>query len=217
MCLKTIEKSKFQLLGVSAMLIASKYEEIYAPEVRDFEYITDKTYSKLEIMEMELDILSKLNFDMLWVSPLTFFYRFYHVLDLKEAKTEKSENENKTLQKTILKKKEKVNETNKITNQTVFLLSNYFLELSLMEMKMVKYSSSLKAASALYISLKLSKTFFKEETFLKYTQFKEDDLKLCIIDMFRVYDYAPKIPIQACYLKYSDPKKGEIALKNFKN
>lgn len=26
------------------MLIASKYEEIYAPEVWDFEYITDKAY-----------------------------------------------------------------------------------------------------------------------------------------------------------------------------
>jgi len=26
------------------MLIASKYEEIYAPEVRDFVYITDKAY-----------------------------------------------------------------------------------------------------------------------------------------------------------------------------
>lgn len=27
------------------MLVASKYEEIYAPEVRDFEYITDKAYT----------------------------------------------------------------------------------------------------------------------------------------------------------------------------
>lgn len=28
------------------MLIAAKYEEIYAPEIRDFEYITDKAYNK---------------------------------------------------------------------------------------------------------------------------------------------------------------------------
>lgn len=33
------------------MLIASKYEEIYAPEVQDFVYITDKAYSKAEILE----------------------------------------------------------------------------------------------------------------------------------------------------------------------
>jgi cyclin B len=35
------------------MLIASKYEEIYAPEVRDFVYITDNAYTKEEILQME--------------------------------------------------------------------------------------------------------------------------------------------------------------------
>jgi hypothetical protein len=35
------------------MLIASKYEEIYAPEVHDFVYITDNAYSKDQIFEME--------------------------------------------------------------------------------------------------------------------------------------------------------------------
>ena len=39
-------RTNFQLLGVTAMLIASKYEEIYAPEIRDFVYITDKAYTK---------------------------------------------------------------------------------------------------------------------------------------------------------------------------
>jgi G2/mitotic-specific cyclin-B, other len=35
------------------MLIASKYEEIYAPEVRDFVYITDNAYSRDQIFAME--------------------------------------------------------------------------------------------------------------------------------------------------------------------
>jgi len=42
-----IPRSKLQLVGVTSMLIASKYEEIYAPEVRDFEYITDKAYDSI--------------------------------------------------------------------------------------------------------------------------------------------------------------------------
>ena len=46
-------RSKLQLVGVTSMLIASKYEEIYAPEIRDFVYITDKAYSKEEILRME--------------------------------------------------------------------------------------------------------------------------------------------------------------------
>jgi len=41
-----VMREKLQLAGVTAMLIASKYEEIYAPEVQDFVYITDKAYSK---------------------------------------------------------------------------------------------------------------------------------------------------------------------------
>jgi cyclin B len=45
-----IMRTKLQLVGVTAMLIASKYEEIYAPEVRDFVYITDNAYSRVEIL-----------------------------------------------------------------------------------------------------------------------------------------------------------------------
>jgi hypothetical protein len=39
------------------MLIASKYEEIYAPEIRDFVHITDKSCSREEILKLEYDIL----------------------------------------------------------------------------------------------------------------------------------------------------------------
>ncbi len=74
-----IDRSKLQLVAVSAMLIASKYEEIYAPEVRDFVYITDKSYSKEEIIQMEYKILSTLNFDILSVSPFTFLKRYHFV------------------------------------------------------------------------------------------------------------------------------------------
>ena len=46
------------------MHIAAKYEEIYAPEVRDYVYITDEAYSKDQILSMEHDILLKLQFDI---------------------------------------------------------------------------------------------------------------------------------------------------------
>lgn len=48
--LEQIKRTNLQLVGVTAMLIASKYEEIYAPEVRDFVYITDNAYTKEEIL-----------------------------------------------------------------------------------------------------------------------------------------------------------------------
>lgn len=46
------------------MLIATKYEEIYAPEVRDFVYITDNAYTSDEILETEFRILKALDFDI---------------------------------------------------------------------------------------------------------------------------------------------------------
>ena len=42
-------RGKLQLVGVSCMLIASKYEEIFAPQVEDFVYITDNTYTAEEV------------------------------------------------------------------------------------------------------------------------------------------------------------------------
>jgi hypothetical protein len=41
-----VSRNKLQLVGVTAMMIASKYEEIYPPQIGDFAYITDKAVSK---------------------------------------------------------------------------------------------------------------------------------------------------------------------------
>ena len=44
-----IDPSKLQLVGVSCMLIASKLEEIYPPEIAEFVYITNSTYTADEV------------------------------------------------------------------------------------------------------------------------------------------------------------------------
>ena len=59
-----MDKSKLQLVGVTAMLIASKYEEMYAPEVGDFVFITDNTYSSEEIRSMERRMLRTLDYSL---------------------------------------------------------------------------------------------------------------------------------------------------------
>ncbi|KAK7481324.1 hypothetical protein BaRGS_00027404, partial [Batillaria attramentaria] len=59
---KHVSRNRLQLVGVTAMLLASKYEEMFAPEVADFVYITDNAYTKADIREMERDILRTLNF-----------------------------------------------------------------------------------------------------------------------------------------------------------
>lgn len=62
------------------MLIASKYEEIYAPEVRDFVYITDKAFPREEILRMEQKMLQTLNFDVTAPSIYRFLERYAKVM-----------------------------------------------------------------------------------------------------------------------------------------
>lgn len=52
------------MVGVTAMLLASKYEEIWAPEVRDFVYISDKAYTREQILDMEKQMLNTLGFHL---------------------------------------------------------------------------------------------------------------------------------------------------------
>nr|AAL05452.1 cyclin B [Patiria pectinifera] len=61
---QAVSKTKLQLVGVTSMLIAAKYEEMYPPEIGDFVYITDNAYSKAQIRAMECNILRKLDFNL---------------------------------------------------------------------------------------------------------------------------------------------------------
>ncbi|KAG9489438.1 hypothetical protein GDO78_005419 [Eleutherodactylus coqui] len=70
-----VQRNKLQLVGVSSLFVASKYEEMYYPEIVDFVFITDNTYSKADIREMERTILRKLNFDLGRPLPLHFLRR----------------------------------------------------------------------------------------------------------------------------------------------
>lgn len=70
-----ISRGKLQLVGVTALLLASKYEEMYTPEVADFVYITDNAYTAAQIREMEMLMLRELNFDLGRPLPLHFLRR----------------------------------------------------------------------------------------------------------------------------------------------
>ncbi|NWR50557.1 CCNB2 protein, partial [Regulus satrapa] len=70
-----VPRKKLQLVGVTALLVASKYEEILSPDVADFVYITDNAYTSNEIREMEMIILKELNFDLGRPLPIHFLRR----------------------------------------------------------------------------------------------------------------------------------------------
>ena len=76
---KSISKKKFQLLGITALLISCKHEEIILPKIEDFIYITDNAYVKEDVFDMENNILDILNFNLIAPSPI----KFYEYLALK--------------------------------------------------------------------------------------------------------------------------------------
>lgn len=71
-----VPKMQLQLVGVTAMFVASKYEEMYVPAIDDFVYMTDNTYTKAEIRTMEISILKQLDFMFCKPFPLHFLRRF---------------------------------------------------------------------------------------------------------------------------------------------
>ncbi|CAD7693477.1 unnamed protein product [Nyctereutes procyonoides] len=70
-----VPKKMLQLVGVTAMFIASKYEEMYPPEIGDFAFVTENTYTKHQIRQMEMKILRSLNFGLGRPLPLHFLRR----------------------------------------------------------------------------------------------------------------------------------------------
>ncbi|KAM3601134.1 uncharacterized protein V6R79_008245 [Siganus canaliculatus] len=59
-----LKRSKLQLVGTAALMIAAKYEEISPPELREFVNVTDNTYSEKQLVSMEHALLRVLVFRM---------------------------------------------------------------------------------------------------------------------------------------------------------
>lgn len=65
-----ITKHEYQLVGVACLWIASKYEEIYPPRMRNYVEVTDSSYSTAELKAMEGRILLALSFNLTRITPL---------------------------------------------------------------------------------------------------------------------------------------------------
>ena len=77
-------RAKLQLVGVAAMFIACKYEEIYPPELKDFVYITDGAYVKADVLNMEYKMLKCLDFNITFPTQWSIFEIYRKKLDLNE-------------------------------------------------------------------------------------------------------------------------------------
>lgn len=61
---KKITKTNFQLLGISSLFVASKYNEIYTPEAKKYVYVCDGLYTLEDLFGMESYILTLTSFNL---------------------------------------------------------------------------------------------------------------------------------------------------------
>ena len=179
---KLVVRQKLQLVGVTAMLLASKYEEIYAPEVRDFVYITDKAYTKEQILAMEAQMLNNLDFHITVPTAYVFLNRFLKVCGETDAAA-------------------KVN-----------LLSSYFVERALQEYKSLAYLPSKLAAAGVNMALRTVRgPGAWDARCEKYCGYKQSELVDCVRDIQGMLEGQAANNLKAVSRKYALPKFSEVA------
>lgn len=152
---KFIEKQRLQLLGVTCMLIASKYEEICPPRVEEFCFITDNTYTSLEVLKMESQVLNLLHFQLSVPTIKTFLRRFVQAAQV----------------------------SSEVPSVELEYLANYLAELTLVEYSFLKFLPSLMAASAVLLArwtLNQSDNPWNL-TLEHYTKYKASELKAAVL------------------------------------
>lgn len=174
-----INRSRLQLLGVSAMLVASKYEDIYTPDVHDFVYITDSAYTRDDVLTMETSILKVLKFNICTPSSYRFLERYCKIIGTEDKQ---------------------------------FCLCRYFIELALVEYKMLRYKQSLIAAAGVYLMHKVFHIMPEwPDSLEKNSPYTVNDLKPCAKDMCILFQRANKVELQSIRKKFLKPEFCNVA------
>ncbi|KAF8252282.1 hypothetical protein K440DRAFT_536320 [Wilcoxina mikolae CBS 423.85] len=72
---KIVMLDKLELVGVTAMFIAAKYEEVFSPHVQYFRHVADDGFTEEEILRAERFILATLEYNLSYPNPMNFLRR----------------------------------------------------------------------------------------------------------------------------------------------
>ncbi|XP_061359582.1 cyclin-A2-2-like [Gastrolobium bilobum] len=183
-----IHKQRLQLLGVTCMLISSKYEEIRAPQVEKFCFITDNTYKKAEVLEMEKEVLNLLHFQLSVPTTKTFLRRFIQAAQSSDS-------------------------SYKVPCVELEFLANYLAELTLVEYSFLQFLPSLIAASAVLLArwtLNHSEHPWNP-TLEHYTNYKVSELKTTVLALADLQLNTKGCCLNAIPEKYKQEKFKNVA------
>ncbi|XP_024122826.1 G1/S-specific cyclin-E2 [Oryzias melastigma] len=74
-----VSKDILQLIGITALFIASKIEEIYPPKILEFAFVTDGACSVWDIQQTELLILKALDWNLFPETPISWLKLYSQV------------------------------------------------------------------------------------------------------------------------------------------
>jgi len=180
---RVVQRRHLQLVGVTGLLIASKFEEMYPPQINDFVYVTAKAYTKEEVARMEVSMLNALDFKLCHPTAAHFLARFQRANSSSEAHRD---------------------------------LSQYLLELTLVDYKMIRYGPSHLAAASVLLSNKLLRRQpCWPASVVRHTKMTEAALKDCAKEICALLEQAESNPLQAVRKKFSQQKYHAVAKLNF--
>ncbi|XP_009617571.1 cyclin-A2-4 [Nicotiana tomentosiformis] len=180
-----VERPKLQLLGITCILIASKYEEIRPLRVEECCFITDNTYTKSEVLAMESLALKFLGFQLSGPTAKTFLRRF-----LRAAQA-----------------------SYKNPSLELECLANYLAELTLVDYGFLKFVPSAIAASSVFLARwTLDQSMHPWNSTLEYyTYYKARDLKTIVLALQGLQLNTENCPLNAIRAKYRQDKFKSVA------
>lgn len=181
-----------QLLGCACMLIAAKYEEMYAPAVDEFVFISDETYSRESILSMECRVLRALKFNLTVYTVPSFLPRFQRA-SIEGNPVRISSN----------------------SQYGMVHIANYLSELALQKYDLLQYKPSLIASSLTLIARLINRTQPLWHTTLRVvTTYELSDMKYCAIDIMRLVEGARASNLHAIRRKYMQSEFGRVSTLN---
>jgi len=81
LAVKPIQRKRMQLVTMVSLIIASKYEEIYPPHIKEYIHISAKAFTREDMLRYEHSILHALNYSLTVPTPFSFITRF--LLEIK--------------------------------------------------------------------------------------------------------------------------------------
>ncbi|KAL6567610.1 hypothetical protein OROGR_001278 [Orobanche gracilis] len=184
--LESIMKNEMQLVGLTALLLASKYEDFWHPRVKKSMHaksqlisISAESYTSGQMLQMEKAMLKKLKFRLNEPTPYVFMLRF-----LKAARSDtKFEH-----------------------------LAFYLIELCLVEHEALNYKASLLCASAIYVA-RCTMHMAQPWTPLlaKHARYEEYQIRDCAKMILKFQKAAKTSLLKVTYEKYTKLDYSRVA------